>query len=374
MGDSEINSTRNPFRILMTADAVGGVWQYSIDLIRELSRHGVHVLLATLGPRASEEQRRQALDIPGLRLAESDFALEWMTDAWADVDTSGEWLLDLATDFAPDVIHLNGYAHAALDWRAPTLVVAHSCVLSWWRAVHGVEPGTDWDEYKLRVSAGLAAANAIVTPSAFMAAALQREYGLTSGTIRVIHNFSSASGAPRHKKESVIIACGRVWDEAKNIALLNSIAPDIDWPIYVTGPESSTFTDKKAHFLGVVSRTEMVDRMSRAAIFAHPAFYEPFGLSVLEAANARCCLVLSDIPSMRELWDGAAVFVDPRDPERWVPELNRLTRDSITREKLADRAFLHATKYPAHACVTAYRHVYSSLADSPRKSQTETAA
>ena len=29
----------------------------------------------------------------------------------------------------PDVVHLNGYTHGALPWRAPVLVVGHSCVL-----------------------------------------------------------------------------------------------------------------------------------------------------------------------------------------------------------------------------------------------------
>ena len=39
------------------------------------------------------------------------------------------------TSFKPDIVHLNNYVHAALPFRAPKLVVGHSCVLSWWRAV-----------------------------------------------------------------------------------------------------------------------------------------------------------------------------------------------------------------------------------------------
>ena len=30
---------------------------------------------------------------------------------------------------------------------------------------------------------------------------------------------------------------------------------------------------------------------------------------------ARCALVLGDIPTLRELWDGAALFVPPDDPD-----------------------------------------------------------
>src|SRR5439155_1168938 len=52
---------------------------------------------------------------------------------------------------------------------------------------------------------------------------------------------------------------------------------------------------------------------AEASIYAWPARYEPFGLSVLEAALSGCALVLGDIPSLRELWEGAAWFVPADD-------------------------------------------------------------
>jgi glycosyltransferase involved in cell wall biosynthesis len=56
-----------------------------------------------------------------------------------------------------------------------------------------------------------------------------------------------------------------------------------------------------------------------ASVFASMALYEPFGLAVLEAAQAGTRLVLRDTPGFRELWDGAATFV--ADPEDLVPAL-----------------------------------------------------
>ncbi len=53
------DGTEQPLKILMTADAVGGVWRYSLDLIDGLAKHGVSVLLASMGPRPSEDQKRQ---------------------------------------------------------------------------------------------------------------------------------------------------------------------------------------------------------------------------------------------------------------------------------------------------------------------------
>ncbi len=88
--------------------------------------------------------------------------------------------------------------------------------------------------------------------------------------------------------------------------------------------------------LDALSHEDFLAHLQGAGIFLHPAYYEPFGLSVLEAANSHCCLVLADIPSLRELWDGAAVFVDPSDCDKWVVEVNRLCRDPGLRERYGD--------------------------------------
>ena len=43
-----------PQKVLMTADAVGGVWTYALDLVRALPE--VEFALATMGRRLSESQ------------------------------------------------------------------------------------------------------------------------------------------------------------------------------------------------------------------------------------------------------------------------------------------------------------------------------
>ncbi len=361
----------------MTADAAGGVWRYSLDLIQGLTARGAEVLLATMGPPASDDQRRQLAAIPKVTLAESGYALEWMPNSWEGVEAAGPWLLDLAEDFRADLIHLNGYAHARLPWRLPVVVVAHSCVFSWWRAVHGCAPGAEWEEYKRRVVEGLSAAGAVIAPSATMARATSTEYGVSTEKTRVIHNFSTSGTVQRLKKESFFLAAGRLWDEAKNIVLLDQIAPRLDWEIRVSGsdrgPDDAPIAVQSLHHLGVLQYSELLAQMARASVFAHPALYEPFGLSVLEAARASCCLVLADIPSLRELWSGAAVFVDPRDPDEWLYQLNRLAHDAEKRCSYGELAHSHATKYSADVSISQYQQVYQSLI-SQQQSGNEAAA
>lgn len=376
-GNSPENS-EPPLKVLMTADAVGGVWQYSADLAAALVQRGAEVLLAIMGPRPSEAQKQQVMPIRGVTLAESDYALEWMPNPWDDVDAAGKWLLDLAADFDAGLIHLNGYSHASLQWGRPVVVMAHSCVYSWWRAIYRCTPGDDWAEYRRRVVEGLAASDLVAAPSAYMRRALHEEYGIGTEKIRVIHNFSRAWPSSRKAKQPTLLAAGRIWDPAKNLGLIEQIAPKLDWQIRVAGsergPESSTSRADSIHFLGPLPHAHLLDEMERASIFLHPALYEPFGLAVLEAASRTCCLVLSDIPSLRELWSGAALFVDPHDPGQWTFEINKLIRDANKRNALAQRAYSHSRKYRAKAAVSKYWNVYRSLVDSRPAAKKDVAA
>ncbi len=64
----------------MTSDAVGGVLHYALDLAAGLADYGVQTTLALLGPAPTEAQRRAAATVPGLELAETGLALDWLAE------------------------------------------------------------------------------------------------------------------------------------------------------------------------------------------------------------------------------------------------------------------------------------------------------
>src|SRR5262249_20359219 len=141
------------------------VWTYTCELARALGAHDVDVTIATMGAPPSSSQARTVGLISNVELVTSSFALEWMPSPWADVAAAGSWLITLVRRVRPQVVHLHGYAHAALPFEAPVVVVAHSDVCTWFRAVRGVHAPAEWDEYRARVAAGLRIANAIVAPT-----------------------------------------------------------------------------------------------------------------------------------------------------------------------------------------------------------------
>lgn len=338
-----------PHRILMTADTLGGVWTYALEMARALAPHGVAIALATMGNPLTDAQRAELAACPNVELFESRFQLEWMDDPWADVDRAGDWLLEIAARFEPDLVHLNGYAHGALEWGVPVLIAAHSCVLSWWDAVKGEEAPARYDEYQCRVAAGLAAAKAVVAPTAAMMEALRTHYCAVPRR-RVIFNARSAGEFPgRTRKQPRVITAGRLWDEAKNVATLDAAAPQVGWPIHVAGdrtsPDGARAPLRHVHGLGRLTPGEMAAQLAASAVYALPARYEPFGLSALEAGLCGCALVLGDIPSLREVWGEAAVFVPPNDAPALAHALNGLIGDPARLRNYGRLARRRALRY-----------------------------
>jgi glycosyltransferase involved in cell wall biosynthesis len=345
----------------MTADSVGGVWTYALELADALAERGVRTTLAVMGAALRPEQRAELRRSRVERVYAETFALEWMRDPWGDVEQAGEWLLRICDDVEPDLVHLNGYAHALLPWGAPVVVVGHSCVLSWFEAVRGSRAPHEWDRYRSTVTRGIAAADVLVAPTAAMLDALVRLYGPSCPCV-VVPNGRRAPALQHFPKERLVVSSGRLWDEAKNVEAIAAVAPRLPWPVAVAGDGGGPSVRPNLTALGYLGRHALDRLLARAALFALPARYEPFGLGPLEAALAGCALVLGDIPSLREVWRDAALFVDPDDDSALEEALRRLIEEPRLRSELAKRARARATLYTPERMADDYLRVYDQAA------------
>jgi glycogen(starch) synthase len=352
-------------RVLMTTDCVGGVWTYCMELVRALHDIGIETALATMGAPLTAEQARTALAAGVWDLFESDFRLEWMSDPWDDLERAGDWLLDLEREVEPDVVHLNSYVHGALPWANPTLMVGHSCVLSWWQAVKGEAAPAEWDRYRDDVQAGLQAADLVIAPTNAMLSSLTEHYGPFRSAASILNcrdgrQFAPSSGRPQ------VFSMGRLWDPAKNIAALDEIAPQVGWPVRVAGSAIHPDTGgevqaRNVEMLGPLQPPEVARELTASAVYALPARYEPFGLSILEAALSGCALVVGNIPTLRELWDGAALFVDPDEPQELAEALTRLIEDDVLRASVAQAALQRGRQFMPRRTAEAYADSYAAL-------------
>ena len=106
----------------------------------------------------------------------------------------------------------------------------------------------------------------------------------------------------------------------------------------------------------------MAQLLGRAAIYAATSKYEPFGLAPLEAALSRCAIVASDIPSFRELWQGAALFFRNDDAADLRRALDKLVRDTKLCRSYGNLAYARARRqFTADRMVENYMGLYRTL-------------
>jgi glycosyltransferase involved in cell wall biosynthesis len=362
------NNLHKPQCVLITSETTGNVWTSSLELARSLTKYDVSVALATVGPPLSAGQCEEAAKISNLNLFESNFRLEWVGHTWRDLGPSGEWLLKLEDLINPDVVHLNGYHHGAIGWRAPAVVAGHSCALSGWNIVRDDTRPAEWEHYRRAVARCLASADVVTTPTSALLHELQQHYGPLRD-VRVIptgrNSFYFASGI----KQRFVFAEGKAGDRSINIAALKCVAPKLSWPVVIAG-NSPSQTGPGAEAQSPGGNLHLLDRLaprtlafwlSQAGIYVLPARSETFVLPALEAALAKCALVLGDIPGLREIWDDAAFFVPPDDAEALLRELQKLISNETLRLNYSARAHRRALQFTPQRTADAYMNLYSEL-------------
>jgi glycosyltransferase involved in cell wall biosynthesis len=350
-------------RILMTVDAVGGVWQYALGLARQLVDGGDTVVIAGLGPEPSEEQARKAMAISKLYWLKTP--PDWLTRHEPDLDGLQAELVPLLRDHAIDMLHLNAPSQAAgLDVPCPVVTVSHSCVASWFRAVKSSPAPDEWAWQGERNRRGFDRADFVVAPSAAHAASLEACYGPIP-RIAVVHNATSGP-LPAEDREEIILAAGRWWDEGKNAAVLDEAAGHIGKPVFAAGPTSgpngTSFRFRNAVQLGELPHRDTRRLMARAQLFVSPSLYEPFGLAALEAASAGTPLVLADIPTYRELWGDAALFFPPRNSRLLAAAVDQLMDSPRRWERLSLAALNRSRQFTMERQAAAMHSVYDCAA------------
>ncbi|AUW57297.1 glycosyl transferase [Sphingobium sp. SCG-1] len=352
-------------RLLMTADAVGGVWQYATDLAAALQPLGYETILAVLGPAPTSAQRQEAERIAGVTVRHVPVEVDWLASGPDEIAAGRAMLGQLARELRVDLVQINSPAFIGCGtFNVPTIGVMHSCVGTWWDAMEGSALPSDFLWRTRMIAEGLGNADAIVAPSRAFAEAVQRHYRLLRQP-HVVHNGRTAVLAAPRAMHDCAITIGRLWDAAKNVRVLDAAAAKLAIPFKaigaVTGPNSETVTLEHLHMIGQRDNQAVAECLAARPIFVSAARYEPFGLAVLEAAQAGCALVLSNIPTFRELWEGVATFVDPQDAQGFADAIEAIVGDIPRRREAGKRARKRASRYTAQAMARGMDTIYRSL-------------
>jgi len=356
--------------VLITADTIGGVWTYARELVCGLLDRGHRVTLVSFG-RMPTAAQTSWIEKKNLNYYPTSFSLEWMQDAESAIAESAKYLEQIISSARPDILHFNQFYYGMLECGIPKIVVGHSDVISWWKAVHDDPmPHSSWFSWYTRVvSKGLDLADIVVAPSQWMLDAIRENYGSSSRRMKVVHNGRSADlFQPSAYKTNCVLSVGRLWDEAKQIKLLLDRAHPV--PVRIAGsiqnPESSVSLSLQRSanvtLWGEQDETHLRALYSESAIYAATPRYEPFGLAPLEAALSGCALIANDIPAFHELWGDAALYFKRNDADSLADAVRLLSDNPAIRAEYGQRAYERARRlFTAPRMVSEYEDLYFNL-------------
>ena len=101
----------------------------------------------------------------------------------------------------------------------------------------------------------------------------------------------------------------------------------------------------RVRVLGSVAPGDLPALYSRALCLAHPAWYEGFGLTPLEAMACGTPVVSSNAASLPEVVGDAALLCDPGSAEQWRAALSRLVADGDLRAELSAQGPVRAGRF-----------------------------
>lgn len=176
-----------------------------------------------------------------------------------------------------------------------------------------------------------------------------------------------------NENEPLILFAGRL-SEQKNVAcLLNAIAilrSSVQVRAILCG-EGPLLADVKAlieqlHLQDRVSvhglRSDVWGVMKRAALFVSPSFFEGQPNVVIEAAAAKCPLIISSIEAHRDFADeNMALFFEPDSPVELANAIRAALDDPASARRRAERAWEVSRGHSAEKAAAGYQTAYENL-------------
>jgi len=126
----------------------------------------------------------------------------------------------------------------------------------------------------------------------------------------------------------------RAWNHLGSEAPLRLVAAGREDPRF---PRLGSLAGERGiSVLGPVGQSELEWLYANAVMLLFPTLYEGFGFPMVEAFVHGLPVVASDIPPLRELGNGSARFVDPRDEAAWASAVVELARDEPARRRMRE--------------------------------------
>lgn len=106
---------------------------------------------------------------------------------------------------------------------------------------------------------------------------------------------------------------------------------------------------------------EMVSYYNYATMLVFPSLYEGFGLPPLEAMACGCPVITSNNTSLREIYEGSALLVDPTDVNSLANKILEVMKDNKLRNKMIENGLALSAKLTQEKMVENTLEVYEKI-------------
>jgi glycosyltransferase involved in cell wall biosynthesis len=258
-----------------------------------------------------------------------------------------------------DVLHCPSF-RAPLRASLPVVVNVHDLAV-----LRHPQAFNRWTRTYSRVFVPRVARSAarVIALSEFMKRELVEQLGLAEARVRVVPPAVEEPFVERGARAGgdYVLAVGTL-EPRKNLLRLVQAARLADVELRVAGPRGWGNVDvggDGVSLLGFVPDDELARLYRGALCVAYTSLYEGFGIPVLEALACGAPVVTSVGTAMAEVADGAAVLVDPSDPEAIADGIRRAI---ASRAELAARGPERARDFTWQASAEATAAVYREVA------------
>jgi glycosyltransferase involved in cell wall biosynthesis len=206
----------------------------------------------------------------------------------------------------------------------------------------------------------------VLTVSQFSKTIIEKFYPFSKGKVEVIYNascFSPVNSATNHcnilgkyklvKNKYLLSVCSL--EPRKNLNNLvkafNKLETDID--LVLVGGKGDVFSNvllnvkekKQIKQIGYITDQELQALYHNALCFIYPSFYEGFGLPPLEAMTNACPVIVSKIPSLKEVCGDAAIYINPLSISHIIQSIETLIHDESLRERHRNAGLIQEKKF-----------------------------
>lgn len=121
-------------------------------------------------------------------------------------------------------------------------------------------------------------------------------------------------------------------------------------------------------FTNYVSDETLCVLYNKAKALIYPSFYEGFGLPPLEAMASGCPVIVSDIPTHREVCGEAVLYVDPHSPEQLTSAIQTLVGSKELQQELKAKGLARSREFSWDRTAQETLRIFGLISDpTPKK-------